>query len=256
MFDNIRWKGWVLAMLLTSAGANVCRGDDFRIETKVALKGKVVTENLTLFYGVRVYDFMGESSDITVFDPTRSRFLLLDPNRKIRTEVKVSDVVAFMQRLRSWAREEQDPFMNFLADPKFDQKEDQQNHLITLTSPYMSYKLFSITAPNDEVARQENKFSDWYAQLSTMATVGKMPPFPRMMVNSLLKQHRAIPTEVKLTLHLKEEVSLQSDHKVNWRLLEDDLQMIRRVDGYMAQFKAVPFEEYLRVEEPTTTSQR
>jgi hypothetical protein len=245
------------AFAALALAAVTAQGDDFRIDSKVYLKSKPIAENLTLFHGERVYDFMSNPTEITVFDPApgRMRFLILDPTRKLRTEVKVAEVSKLMDKLRDFAKSSTNPFMNFLADPTFEEKYDSTIGVLQMTSPWMEYKLTTLDAPNAQVSEQYSQFSDWYAKLNTMTTPGKIPPFARMVVNTALKKHKQIPSDVVLTLHLKEEVTLTSDHKVHWRLLEDDMQKIRQVDDYLARFKSVPYQEYYRAEEPAPEKQ-
>lgn len=241
-----------VALALGLSCAVSALADDFRIDSKVYLKSKPIAENLTLFHGDRVYDFMSNPSEITVFDPApgRMRFLLLSPARKMRTEVKVAEVSKLMERLREYAKSSEDGFMKFLADPQFEESYDASTGVLKMTSPWMEYKLTTLDAPSAQVSEQYSQFSDWYAKLNTMTTPGKIPPFARMVVNNALKKHKQVPSDVELTLHLKEEVTLTSDHKVAWRLLEDDMQKIRQVDDYLARFKSVSFQEYFKPEEP------
>ena len=118
----------------------------------MTLKDKIISENLTIFYGGRVYDFMTAPSDVTVFEPAQGRFLLLDPPRKFKTEVSAAEIAKFMDQLRDWAKGSEDKFMNFLADPRFEQKfepsPDRATGLLTMTSPYMAYQLRTAAAPS------------------------------------------------------------------------------------------------------------
>lgn len=236
------------AALATPSGAA-----EFRIESKVYLKSQSVAENLTLFQDGRVYDFLIDPVEITVFDeqPGRARFLVLDPARKVSTEIKVTEVTELMDKLRAWAKNAPDPFMNFLADPQFEEQFDASASTLQMNSPWMEYKLTTIEAPNADVVEQYSQFSDWYAKLNTMTSPGRIPPFARMAVNATLKKHKQVPSDVQLTIHLKQEVKLNSEHKVAWKLLESDRQKIRQVDDYLAKFKKLSFAEYYGAEPRT-----
>src|SRR5882762_2653409 len=106
--------------------------DDFRIQTKVfksdptAKKGqppKQVSETTTIFRAGLVYDFLtvpGQVEEITIFDYPRSRFILLDPTRRVKAIVKTDEINAFTQQLQLRARQHKEPFLNFLAEPKFE----------------------------------------------------------------------------------------------------------------------------------------
>lgn len=239
----------VFAALVALGGAA-----EFRIESKVYLKSQSVAENLTLFQDGRVYDFLIDPVEITVFDdqPNRARFLILDPARKVSTEIKVAEVTELMDKLRAWAKNAPDPFMNFLADPQFEEQFDASASTLQMNSPWMEYKLTTTEAPNAEVVEQYSQFSDWYAKLNTMTSPGRIPPFARMAVNATLKKHKQVPSDVQLTIHLKQEVKLNSEHKVAWKLLESDRQKIRQVDDYLAKFKKLSFAEYYGAEPKTT----
>ena len=98
---------FVLMLAAAVAGSMVQRAvaDDFRIETKVfAGKETVpVSEDLTLFRGEQVYDFLSKPREITVFDKPRSRVILLDPARRVKAEVSMERVMAFSDELRPGA---------------------------------------------------------------------------------------------------------------------------------------------------------
>ena len=255
MAGNIRP---LFACLMVAGAATIAAAEDFRIESKVTVGPKTVAENLTLFSGGRVFDFLTEPGEITVFDPDpkQARFFLIDPRRQVKTEVPLAEVQQFMHRLQAQARESEEPFLKFLADPEFVNEFDRKTGHLTMSSPYMVYQLNTAKAPNAGVVKQYNEFSNWYAMLNTMTTVGRIPPFARMAVNAQLKQLERVPLDVKLVLHLKEQIEIRSDHKVHWKLVQPDLQKIRRVDDYLAQFKAVSVQDYYQYEAETTASRQ
>ncbi len=75
--------GAALALLFVLALVRSVLADEFRIESKVfSAKDEAPTsESLTLFDDGRVYDFLTSPREITVFDISRSRIVLLDPER-------------------------------------------------------------------------------------------------------------------------------------------------------------------------------
>lgn len=242
--------------LIISGVAHLAMGEDFRIESKVTVGENTVAQNLTLFSGGRVFDFLTMPNEITVFDPDprQARFMLIDPRRQVRTEVPLAEVQTFMQRLQEQARKSDEPFLQFLADPKFTNEFDKTTGFLRMSSPFMVYQLNTAKAPNAAVVKQYNEFSNWYAMLNTMTTVGRIPPFARMAVNAQLKQLERVPLDVKLVLHLKDPVEIRSDHKVHWKLLNTDLQKIRTVDEYLAQFKQVSVQDYYQYQAETTAN--
>src|SRR5882724_2304530 len=125
-----------LAMWLPMAACLVISGqaaaDDFRIESKIFVgkESEPSSENLTLFRGGQVYDFLTKPSETTVFDKPRGRVILLDPARKVRTEIKADKLLAFSEELKVWAARQSDPFLKFAADPRFEQKLDTRGELL------------------------------------------------------------------------------------------------------------------------------
>ncbi len=56
---------------------------------------------------------------MTVFDPKRGRFTILDRTRNVQTVVTAPEVNQFMEKVRTAAAQNSEPFLQFLANPKF-----------------------------------------------------------------------------------------------------------------------------------------
>ncbi len=174
---------------------------DFRIETKVYL-GKdqnPVSHNETLFQAGCVYDYLSEPRRTTVFDRARGRFIVLDPARKMKVEIKTDEVLVFSERFHAWAAKSSNGFMKFAADPEFEVKLSPDGTL-TLANEHLTYELETVPAESDQTALQYREFSDWYARFNAMIHLGATPPFPRLEVNKELAKNSLIPTEVTLTI--------------------------------------------------------
>ena len=232
--------------------------DDFRIESKIFVGKEIVasSENLTLFRGGQVYDFLTKPSETTVFDKPRGRVILLDPARKVRTEIKADRLVAFGEELKVWASKQSDPFLKFAADPRFEQSLDAGGELL-FTSPFISYRVSTVKANTESVANQYLEFSDSYARLNALTNPGSVPPLPRLAINAALFKTQVIPERVQMTMPARQRfggktTTLHSEHSIAWRLLESDLQRINEADESLVTFTPVPLEHYLK----TTTAKR
>jgi hypothetical protein len=221
--------------LLATAGA-----DDFRIETKVyAGKEKApVSQTTTLFRAGFVYDYLADPQRVAVFDQTRGRFIVLDPERKLRAELKADEVRTFVDGLHDLAAKGSNPAMRFAADPQFEIEFSESGRL-TLTSKHITYELETEPAASPEAARQYHEFSDWYARFNTRATGGSLP-FARMVVNAELAKRGLVPSEVKMTFR---NAAARSEHLVTWRLLEGDQKRIAETENQLTTFKVVDFED-------------
>jgi hypothetical protein len=222
--------------------------EDFRIETKVyvARSKNPVSQNTTLFDAGYVYDYLSGPERVAVFDQQHGRFILLDPVRKLKAEVKIEDVRRFADELQSISAKSSRAFTKFAAEPEFDVTFSEDGEL-TLESPLITYKLQTIPAESPEAAEQYREFSDWYARFNAMATPGSTPPFARMAVNQELAERGLIPTEVQLTIPAQtgaKAVSMHTEHHVSWRLLPRDHKKIAETGHQLATFKRVDFDKF------------
>ncbi len=215
--------------------------DDFRIETKVYVgKNKdVVSQNTTLFHAGYVYDYLAKPAQVAVFDQRGGRFVVLDPTRQLKAEIKTAEVQGLIDRLHDLAAKSSNSFIRFAADPQFD-VEFAESGLLTLSSPHMTYKLETMAAATPQAALQYREFSDWYARFNTMANPGSAPPFPRLSVNAELAKRGLVPVEVQMSTRTAQ---VRSEHVVTWRLLDADHRRIAETANQLATFKEVDFED-------------
>lgn len=243
--------GTWLAVVLACVAA---RGEDFRIESKVFLEPQAVPRsvNLTLFHKGIVYDYGSNPREITILDadPQRARMILLNPMKKLKTEIKLATIDEFVAGLRKAAAEAPNPLMNFLASPTFTKGYEPMTKELLLSSEFLDYRLLTTTAPTEDVAQQYRQFSDCYAKLNTLTNVASIPPFARIQVNSILSESRQIPQDVKLVLKgagpAGKDIILRSEHRVAFKLLQDDLQRILATDEMFAKYPAVDAKEYFQ----------
>src|SRR6185436_19830728 len=102
---NLRVLG-ILALLL--AGPLAAVAQDFRMDTEIYVdddkKKPPASETLTIFKDGRVYDFvLTDPQEITIFDPQRGKFTLLDPVRKMKAEVATQDLLQFVLDLNTYS---------------------------------------------------------------------------------------------------------------------------------------------------------
>src|SRR6476659_8660970 len=90
-------------LILGAISSAAALADDFRIQTDVyAGDSKIpVSQNTTLFRAGYVYDYLTHPQRdntvvrVAVFDQQHGRFIVLDPARKVKAEVKTDDVLLF-----------------------------------------------------------------------------------------------------------------------------------------------------------------
>ncbi len=231
---------------------------DFRIETKLyeGASKKPLSTNTTLFDAGYVYDYLYTSEHqstpyrVTIFDQSHGRFVVLDPARKLKAEIKTDEVRQFAETCQAMAAKSSRPLIKFAADPAFDVDFDEDG-VLTLASEFINYRLQTEQAEDAEAAQQYRDFSDWYARFNSMSSPGSTPPFARMAVNDELARRAVVPTEVHLTIPSK-SVSMRSEHHVTWRLLLKDHKLIAQTGQQLATFKMVAFDKF----EPITEARK
>ncbi len=241
----------VLALALASAMAGLAAGEDFRLENRLfaGSSRQPSVESTTIFYNGAVYDFMKDPAEITVFDRDHKRFILLDTERRLKTEVTSEEVEAFVEKLRERAAGHESPFVLFLASPEFEQEYDASARELVFRSQWLTYRVVTQDAGSSEAASQYRQYADWQARLNAVLNPRAIPPFGRLVVNAELEHREEIPSEVHLTLVPagvlpRRRISLRSEHQLVRRVVASDRARVQQVGQFMAIFQTVSFEEY------------
>ena len=245
---NLRFISAKITCVILLFAVATTQAEEFRIESEILFgdSKEPVSENLTLFSNGVVYDFMlTGSKEIAIFDAARERFVLLDPARKKKLTLTSDVIIQFVTKLRVHEFQKKAPFF---FDPEFDETFDEEENLLTLASPRMTYKVKGIKPEDPSAVVQYRKFADWYSRLN--ATIpGSMPPFPRLKMNEVLAEKGLIPERVELTITPKKrlvqkQLEVTSRHLIIWQLSNRDREQIEKANTYQATFEAVSFEDY------------
>lgn len=247
MRNVVRIVGLVAA--LSSGGAGRAHGDDFCVHSKVHL-GKDMVESVTMFRGGAVYDFLSTPEEITILDAPRDRFVVLDVTRKVKVVISGDEITKFAEKLRDEARARQVELLVFLANPKFDESYNEATGELSLSAPWMAYKVQTVEPKHPDAARRYADFCDRQAQLSALLRPGSLPPFARLALNEALETRGRLPTEVQLTRYAQQRsarpLSIRAEHRLQWRLLDSDRQRIDEADRHLATFTEVSLADYIR----------
>lgn len=239
-------------VLVVSLFVAVTRAEEFRIETRVFAGNADLpaSESVTLFQEDVVYDFLEGSSQVAIFrrpqGDTPGRFVLLDRDRQIRTEITTDRISSVMTKLRDWGSKQKDPYLKFAANPAFNETYNEMTGELVLESPLQSYRLATAPIEKSSAQTQLQDFLNWTTQLNALVHGGP-PPFPRLAVNAALARHAVVPLEVQLTTS-GDSQELRSVHLLTWRLSKQDRQRIDAAVNDMANFKQVSNKEFQEVE--------
>ncbi len=230
--------------------------DDFLVDSKVFVgkDDKKPVQSETIFRSGSVYDFLTNPDEVTVFDPPRKRFVVLDNTRRVKLELNTDEVDAFSQRIRHEAQLRNISLLSFLADPSFEENFNASSGELKLTSEWMMYRVKTIRPKLPAVDVQYLEYSDWQVKLNTLLRPGSLPPFPRLLLNEALEKHGRVPTEVELTRYgqhpVKRHITIRAEHRWQWRLLESDLKRLEEANNHLVTYASVSLPEYLRPEPP------
>ncbi len=236
----------VFSLLLSMSSASAT---DFRIETTVFAgeEETPISQNTTLFQSGVVYDFLESPRRVAIFRHQRGdepgEFLLIDPERRVKTVVTTDRIDVVIDKLREWAGQQKNPLLRFAAAPQFEEAFDQESGELTLTGSQMTYRLVTIAVAEREVAGELRSYFDSYAKLNCLLSSG-MPPLPRLAVNQALAKHHVAPVEVHLSLDNPEKTTLRAEHLFTWRLSKDDRARIAMVGEQLVNFRDVENAEF------------
>ena len=225
-------------------------GENFRIETKIFVGDaeEPASQTTTLFQGGVVYDFLAEPEQIAVFRKPGGgkpgRFILLDPQRRVRTELSTDQLAGAMNKLRNWAARQRDPLLKFAANPQFEESFDRTTGQLLLASHEESYTIKTEPADAPDALAEYREFLDWYTRLNALLAAGP-PPEPRLQVNAALARYQIVPVTVEL-VRAGEKEPLRAEHEFNWLLSKKDLARIDDACASLAAYRPVDNEEFLQ----------
>jgi hypothetical protein len=240
----------LLAVLGRSAQA--ASPDELRIETKVyaGREEQPVSENLTLFHAGAVYDYLPDTREVTVFDPRGGRFRLIDPVRGQQAEIETREIDEFCKGLKRWAAEQNDPLLQFAAQPRFEVEFDEGRDELLLKHKLLQYVAVAVPTPRgrNAVLPQYRSYCDGYARLGAMLHPGSIPPFVRQQLNAELAARGLLAESIELTLQPREPLGkplvMRSEHKIASRLIDSDRRRIGQTNDQMANLPSVDWHAY------------
>jgi hypothetical protein len=260
--------GIAASICLATAGGAIAIGQDFRIDTEVFVgeEKEPLAETLTIFSNGYVYDFsLAKSEEITVFDPRRGKFTVLDAGRQMKMVVSTQEVLDWCLALSTHAVQSKDPTFAFAAQPTFEVHESsieengQTLTEVTLNGNPIVYSAKGKQPPVAESVAAFHDFANWYARLNALLPPGGLPPEARLKLNQALADRGLLPTEIKLTItpgsRFKSKLELRSRHLINWTLSGSDRKRLERTGDYLQTFQTVSFEQYCNKPAPSSERQ-
>ena len=251
----------ILPCIVLAAGLQMVSpiwGLDFRVDTEifVGTEKEPVTENLTIFTEGRVYDFLlSGSKEVTIYDPARGQFTLLDTERKLKSSISTQKLLEYAESMEAEIAKGNDSFLKSIAKPTFEMKveEFQENGedriRITLTSKELTYRVVGKRPEHPEAVHAFRQFGDFFARFNA-ARPGNLPPGARLALNQALADKGLIPLEIERTVVTPgiggQKLEVRSHHLFNWLISNQDRSKIAHAGACLTDknFESVEFEEH------------
>jgi hypothetical protein len=244
----------LLPFLALFACANSACAEGFRIETKVFVGDakEPVSETTTLFLNGVVYDFLKKPEQTAVFRKpsggNAGQFTLLNEQRGILTKFSTEQVDGTVTKMKAWASRQKDPFLQFAANPEFDESFDDGTGKLKLASHLENYAVETMPAEHPDAMVEYREFLDAYTRLNTLLSGGQLQPGPRLRLNAVLARRKVVPIKVELTRAGEEP--LRAEHAFTWRLSQDDQKQIDDVRANLTKYHEVPNDQFVHDTKP------
>jgi len=228
----------------------------FSIENRLISGGKVV-RSITIFFDDKIYDFIDNYGQMTIYDQTAGTFILLDPSCRMKTGVTTEKLAEDFMRCKEVFRKSDNPFQNYLAEPYFEEKSfEGESGLMCFRSPWIEYRFETVTLDDPVISEV---YYDYCRQLTLLniRTSGFPTPMIRNELNPILEKNRRFPGKVAMTFYPRGRIILsrsaihaESTHTFGRRLHPSDEARIVEAERYREQFREVSLDDYLREVRP------
>jgi hypothetical protein len=203
-------------------------------------------QSLTIFAANKVYDVSLAGSQIVIFDAKEELVVLLDKQRKTKTEIGLADLEAAREQLREWCLKQADPVLRFCGRPKF-KLQSAENRLAFLADE-IEYLVDTADGGQGEAAAEYREFSDAMVGLAVVAQSSPIPPLARLIVNRELEKNGVLPVSVSVKLQPRgageHALHFRTHHTIGWQLRAQDQQLVRDANAYERDFRRVSVDEF------------
>ena len=265
MAKPILWT-FRFSLIFLFAMTPLLSAQDFRIETELYVgdANKSSSRNVTVFSDSLVYDFLmsdtaaSQPIQITVFDRTEKKFILIDMQQKVRLELERTQLIKLLEGLRTETM--QNESVRFMADIQFKEEFDITSGVVEAKSDLIRYKLKGNHPTDSTILPAYHDFLDHYTMLGA-TDPQRFPPFARMKFNQVIKKYGWIPTEVTFSVGTNEvfqrAMKARTQHTLNMNLSDRDRERIQLAKRCRMSYKIVNMAEFrgipnLAKDEPAT----
>ena len=232
---------------------------------------EVIVRSLTLFRSGAVYDTIHSAGEVTIFEPSRRRFVIVNGPRRLTTELSFEEIDKSLKKAELATREyiaqlrrkgdarslaAAAPLLAQL-DPGFSEQFDAPSATLLLPGRGFRYRVNCTRTPSsaniDRLAFNAARgryleYADWTAKLNYLLHPRALFPAPRIRLNQALKTRKLLPLRVELRDNSAGGFHLRAEHRYQWQLTGKDRDDIVHWETLRTAgtLRVVRFAEYRR----------
>lgn len=268
-------RACLLWLLLATVSGAPCLAQDFSIYTKLydlrqspgtrttgaKTRPQPVGETFSVFHAGKVYDYLQQIDEMTIFEPAQRRFTIISNSRKLATSLSFAEIENVLYRSEMVARknielktdaqgQQMIERVRFLLEPAFKRAYNTKTHELRLTSPSLKYRVVCEEGQVPERIEAYIRYADWAARLNFVLHPKSLLPSPRLALNAVLQEQHLLPVEVELMADTNKGagIHMKAVHKYTWQLDTLDRRKITYWNALLEgqELKQVSFDEFQR----------
>lgn len=203
----------------------------------------------SVFCDDMAFDFVGDNGEIVIYSFRFQKFTLIDPIRRIRTEIDESEVDRFIERIKTLLRNKDDGFSVFMTKPSFEVSEKENEYFFQ--SKWIDYRVTTSPMDDEQVADVYFRFLDAMGKLNVYLNPGVITPLARMEANRKCMQDSRFPEKVVSEIYPKgkniftKTYQVENESSLSRRISDRDRNRVNRAAHFFEQFPFVSFKTYV-----------
>jgi len=202
----------------------------------------------SVFFDDFAFDFIGDNGEIIIYSFSEKKFALIDPIRRLRTEVDAEEIERFLENVKPLLEKRDDAFCAFMLEPTFEvsRKEDE----LLFQSKWIDYRATTRAFDDPQIADAYFDFANALCKLNVFMNPGSVTPLARLELNRRFQEEARFPEKLVVDVYPKGKMffnrsfQASNEYKLARRLSEKDRNRVMRAIHFAAQFQEVNFRTY------------
>ncbi len=225
--------------------------DNFRVNNKImfAEKSEIVSSGKTLFCDGNIYDFVDNSDEIAVFNPSQKKIYILDMKNRRKFTTSPEEVEQYVTKLCDWGMNHPKEEIRQFFQPNFTTKFDNKKNEYSFISTNFSYFVTPIRPERPEILEQYRYFARLSCRVNMMLSPGSKTLYARSIVNETVFNAGSLIQHLQLSIReqkgmFSSSTVLLSEYLYLPRLVNSDRETIRQIEDSIVLFQDGTLEEF------------